>query len=179
LANPPAYGRARAVMRYDDNSRRLILAFKHADRLDMGPSLAAWSARAGAELLESADLIAPVPLHRFRLWRRRYNQAAVLAMALSNVAGRPVLIDLLRRVRSTPSQAGLSASQRRRNVQGAFAVRASRAAGLKAKRVLLIDDVMTTGATVESCARALLAAGAAQVDILTIARVVQARPSAI
>jgi ComF family protein len=175
LANPPAFGRARAVMRYDEFSRRLILAFKYADRLDAAPSLAAWSARAGAELLAGADLVAPVPLHRFRLWRRRYNQVAVLALALGRHAGRPVLIDLLRRVRSTPSQSGLSASQRRRNVRGAFAVRASRAAGLRAKRVLLIDDVMTTGATVEACARALLAAGAARVDILAVARVVQAR----
>lgn len=179
LARAPDYQRARAVMRYDEHSRGLILAFKHADRLDAAPGLARWCARAGAEMLASADLIAPVPLHRFRLWRRRYNQAAVLALALGQLAKKPVVADLLRRVRATPSQGGLSAEQRRRNVRGAFAVRRRHAPLLAAKRVLLIDDVMTTGATVEACARELLAQGAAAIDVLTIARVVQARPGAI
>ncbi|MEE8279313.1 MAG: phosphoribosyltransferase family protein, partial [Alphaproteobacteria bacterium] len=132
-----------------------------------------WMARAGAELLEDADLIVPVPLHRLRLLSRRYNQAALLAHGIAKASGLAVVPDLLVRTRRTPSQGRLSPARRRRNVGGAFAVKGSRAGLLKGKRVLLIDDVLTTGATVSACTRALRRAGAKAADVLTLARVVR------
>jgi ComF family protein len=173
LRQPPPFDRARAAMRYGDASRKLILAFKHGDRTDAAPALAAWLARAAGGLLGDCDVIAPVPLNRWRLLRRRYNQAALLAQALARRAGKPVAVDALRRLRATPSQGGLTAAQRRTNVRGAFAVRPRWADRIAGRGVLLVDDVMTTGATVEACARALRAAGAARVDVVTLARVVR------
>ena len=129
-------------------------------------------AGSGAALLADADMVAPVPLHRRRLFARRYNQAAILAAAIARQSGRPFVPDLLRRTRRTPSQAGLSRRARALNLRGAFAVpdrRRDRAAGA---RVVLVDDVMTTGATAAACARALRRAGVARVDVLTLARVV-------
>lgn len=176
-AQEPDYDRARAVLRYDDVARRLVIAFKHGDRCEGAPAFGRWLARAGGELIAQADLIVPVPLHRNRLWRRRYNQSALLAQGLVRALGRgapPLVPDLLVRRRATPSQGGLSADQRRRNVRGAFAVQRGQEARVGGKRILLIDDVMTTGATVAACASALEHAGVAAVDVLTLARV--ARP---
>lgn len=173
IRRAPAYDRARAVMAYDEASRPLVLAFKHGDRTDAAPWLAAWMGRAGAVLLADADLICPVPLHRWRLARRRYNQSALLAAVLGRRAGVPVVHDLLARRRRTPGQGGLSRVQRRRNVAGAFVVRPRHRQRLAGRRVLLVDDVMTTGATVDACARTLRRAGAAAVDVLTLARVVR------
>jgi ComF family protein len=130
-------------------------------------------ARAGAELLEDADLLAPVPLHRSRLFARRYNQAALLCHALGDLSGVAVLADLMIRRRNTPPQGRLSRAARRRNVAGAFAVTPTHTAALRGRRVLLVDDVMTTGATVSACARTLLRQGAAAVDVLVLARVVR------
>ncbi len=161
-------------MRYDEASRGLVLGFKHADRTDGAPAYGAWLARAGAELIAEADLIAPVPLHWMRLFARRYNQAALLARALARRAGRPVAADLLLRRRHTPSQGRLSPAQRRRNVAGAFAVKPSRRPLLEGRRVLLVDDVLTTGATASACARTLRRDGARAVDVLVLARVVRA-----
>ena len=172
MADSPVYHRARAVMRYDDASKPLVLRFKHSDRTAAAPSFARWLARAGAELLADAEVIVPVPLHRWRLWRRRYNQAALLAQALAKDSGRLCVPDALVRVRATPSQGTLGRGQRRRNVQGAFALR--RPSAVDARKVLLIDDVLTTGATVGECARVLMRGGAASVDVLTLARVVLA-----
>jgi ComF family protein len=169
----PAFERARAAFRYDEGSKDLILRFKHADRTDSSPAFARWMARAGAALLTDADLIAPVPLHWLRLFMRRYNQAALLASALGDLAGKPAVNDLLLRRRRTPSQGGLGALARRRNVAGAFAVDSRRRMLLQDKRVLLVDDVLTTGATVSACASVLLRAGAGAVDVLTLARVVR------
>lgn len=171
IRNRPAYDRARAVFRYDDASRGLVLAFKHGDRIDAAPAYARWLARAGGELIEGADLIVPVPLHWTRLFHRRYNQSAVLANALARLTRRVAVPDLLRRRRRTPSQGGLDRAERVRNVRGAFTV-ASRAQ-VAGKRILLVDDVLTTGATVEACATVLLKAGALAVDVLTLARVVR------
>ena len=173
LAEPPPFARARAVMRYDDASRPLLLGFKHGDRTEAAPPFAAWMARSGGELLAAAGLVAPVPLHWRRLLARRYNQAALLARPLAGLAGIPAVPDLLLRRRATPSQGRLSRAERQRNVAGAFAVNPRRAAALRGRRLLLVDDVMTTGATVSACARAALRAGAAAVDVLVLARAVR------
>ncbi len=175
LARPPAFARARAAFDYE-TGRDLVLGFKHADRVELAPALAVWAMQAGRALLADADAIVPVPLHRWRLFRRRYNQAALVAHELGRRARRPVFADALVRTRATPSQGVMvSPDARRRNVLGAFAVRPRAAAALKDKRVLLIDDVLTTGATAEACARALRRAGAAATDVLTLARVVRPR----
>lgn len=171
-AAPPAFDRARAVFRYDENSRDLILAFKHADRTASAPAFAAWLARAGAELLAEADLIVPVPLHWSRLFTRRYNQAALLALGLGRQCGRKVVPDLLVRRRATPKQGRLGRLARQRNVAGAFAVHPRRLGDVAGHRILLIDDVLTTGATVTACAKTLRQAGASGVDVLALARVV-------
>jgi ComF family protein len=171
----PAFDRARAVFRYDDASRPLILGFKHADETHAAPAYGRWLGRAGAALIAEADLIAPVPLHRWRLLARRYNQAALLAAAVAGPAGARLAVDLLARRRHTPQQGRLSRLGRRRNVRGAFGLRPRWEAALPGKRVLLVDDVLTTGATVEQCARVLRRHGAAGVDVLTLARVVRAQ----
>ena len=171
-ARPPVFDRARAVFAYDAASRGPILAFKHADRIDAAPAFVRMMIQAAGDLLADDPLIVPVPLHRSRLLMRRYNQAAVLAGALARQTGLACVPDLLVRRRRTPSQGGLGAAARRRNVQGAFTVREGRDSGLRGRRVLLVDDVMTTGATVEACARPLLRAGALAVDVLTLARVI-------
>jgi ComF family protein len=169
LAKHPPWRRARAVFRYKGVGRALVLAFKHGDRLDAAPTLARWLARAGAEILAEADMIVPVPLHHRRLFTRRYNQSAVLASALGKITGRKVAVDALVRVRPTPTQGGLDRSARAANVRGAIAAR--RPIRIGGRRIVVIDDVLTTGATVGVCANALLRAGAVSVDILTLARV--------
>ncbi len=176
-ARRPSWRRARAVIAYDEASRAPVLAFKHRDRIDAAPAFGVWMARAGAELLADADVLVPVPLHRARLLRRRYNQAALLAQAIARASGVPAALDSLVRTRRTPSQGRLSPPARRRNVAGAFALRAGRAHLVADRRVVLVDDVMTTGATAEACTRTLLGAGAAAIDVLTLARVV--RPAAL
>jgi ComF family protein len=174
IARPPAFSRAQAVFRYD-TARDLVLRFKHADRTDYAPTFATWMRRAGADLIAATDVIVPVPLHRWRLLKRRYNQAAVLANALARQCDIETLPNLLTRTRATPSQgAMISARARRRNVLGAFTVYPALKPRLKGKRVLLVDDVMTTGATLEACARALKRAGATEIFALTLARVVRA-----
>lgn len=173
-AKPRAFARARAACLYDDVSRGPILQLKHADRTDLAPLFARWISRSARDLLDTADAIAPVPLHPGRLLGRRYNQAAEIARPLSRLSGVPYLPDALVRGRATASQGGKSASGRRRNVAAAFAVPPARASRVIGRRILLIDDVMTTGATLEGCARALLAAGAARVDVAVVARVKEA-----
>ena len=168
IAQPPPYDRARAVMAYGAVSGRLIQGFKHGDRTHAAPAFGAWLTRAGGDLLAAADFVVPVPLHPSRLRRRRYNQAAMLAHALCGQVGPPVAAKALVRVRATPSQQGRGRSARMTNVRGAFAVRADVAGA----RVLLIDDVLTTGATVAECTRVLRRAGVVGVDVLTLAKVV-------
>ncbi|HMI96075.1 MAG TPA: ComF family protein [Micropepsaceae bacterium] len=179
-AKAPDFDRARALLRYDDASKALILGFKHGDRLDQAPAFARWLERTGRPLLADADLIVPVPLHRGRLWKRRYNQAAILAKGLARLCGRPHDPLLLMRSRATPSQGEMpSAKARRRNVQRAFGVPPAKTAQIEGRKILLVDDVFTTGATLNACARALKRAGAARVDALTLARVVRAGSSDI
>ena len=176
IRKPPRFDRARSVLAYDDASRDLILRFKHADRTLAAGPFARWMVRAGAGLWAGADLLTPVPLHRWRLVRRRYNQAALLAHAISRETGIPAMPDLLRRTRPTRNQGGLSAPARAENVHDAFAVRPRHLARLNGLRVVLVDDVFTTGATVETAAAVLLDAGAAAVDVVTLARVARPRP---
>ncbi|MEJ0022269.1 MAG: ComF family protein [Alphaproteobacteria bacterium] len=172
-AEEPAYHRARAALAYDDHSRRLVLDLKRGGRRDGLPVFAAWMNQAGAPLIAEADFIAPAPLHWMRLASRRFNQAAWLAQALGALTGKRVLYGALKRVKRRRSQAGLDASQRRRNVAGAFRASSGSAKLIAGKSILLIDDVFTTGATMEACARVLKRAGAARVDVLTLARVVR------
>lgn len=171
-ARPPPFRRARAAVLYGPASRRLILDFKHGDRTEAAPAFAGWMVRAAADLIATAEVIVPVPLHWTRLFARRFNQAALLAYAIGRQSGLPVAPDVLVRRRRTPSQGHLGRSARRRNVAGAFIVPPGRAARVVDRRVLLVDDVMTTGATLAACTRALLRAGAQSVDVATLARVV-------
>jgi ComF family protein len=175
LVRPPAYRRARAAVRYDDVARALVHALKYQDRTDLAPVMGRWMARAGAEVLGEADLVVPVPLHWRRLLARRFNQAGALARGMAAVAGRPVASGVLTRVRPTAHQIGLSRTERAANVQDAFRVPAGSEAALAGRRIVLVDDVLTTGATSEACARALTRAGAASVDVLVFARVVDTR----
>jgi len=171
LAKPRAFDAARAACLYDEVSRDPILKLKHADRLDLAPLFARWLSRAARPLIEECDAIAPVPLHPGRLLSRRYNQAAEIARPLAALTGLKYLPDALLRRRATETQGGKSGSGRRRNVAGAFEVPAGRAGQVAGRRILLIDDVMTTGATAEGCARALKSAGALRVDVAVVARV--------
>jgi ComF family protein len=159
-------------VRYDEIARTLVHAFKYGDHLDLAPTMGRWMANAGAELLREADALVPVPLHWRRQWMRRFNQSALLAEVVSGTSGVPVTRTALRRVKATPQQVGLSQSARALNVQGAFRVPEDGKAGVAGRRLLLVDDVLTSGATMDACARALLRAGAAQVDALVFARVV-------
>ncbi len=170
----PTFGRARAALIYNDRSRGLVLAFKHADRTEAAVPFARWMIRAGEALVTEGPVVVPVPLHWTRLFARRYNQAALLALAIGRETGLEVTVDALIRRRRTPSQGRLSRSARRRNVAGVFAVAPVRRPCIEGRRVLLVDDVMTTGATVAACAKVLLRAGAQSVDVLTLARVVRA-----
>jgi ComF family protein len=172
IADPPAYERARAAARYSDVARDLVHLLKYGDRLDLAPPLGRWMARAGAELLQDADLLVPVPLHWSRLWQRRFNQSAALARAISGLAKVPVADHILARVRATPPQVGLARAERARNVQGAFAVEKAARIDVKGRKLVVIDDVLTSGATADACARVLRRAGASRVDVLVLARVV-------
>jgi ComF family protein len=178
IADPPSYQRARAAVRFDDDvARALVHAFKYGDRLDLAPIMGRWMANAGRALLADADALIPVPLHWRRLWARRFNQSALLAETIAKAGGKPVAHGALKRVKATPQQVGLGRSERAQNVQGAFRVPDEGKGEVAGRRLLLIDDVLTSGATVDACARALLRGGAAAVDVLTFARVVApARP---
>jgi ComF family protein len=172
IADPPAYNRARAAVRYDDVARKLVHALKYGDRLDLASTMGRWMARAGRDLLADADALVPVPLHWRRQWARRFNQSALLAQIIARTNGRVVAHGALKRVKATPQQVGLDKSERAHNVQGAFRVPAAGRAEVAGRKLLLIDDVLTSGATIDACTRALLRAGAASVDVLVFARVV-------
>lgn len=170
LTDAPPYDAARAVFRYEGGSRRLITGYKYYDRTLATPMFARWLARAGAAQLAQTDVIVPVPLHRWRLLRRRYNQSALLARELGRISHVPVCVDALQRTRHTPQQAGLTREERLENVRGAFAASPKKTSQIEGKRVMLVDDVLTTGATLHACTDALKAAGAQAVYILTLGR---------
>lgn len=172
IADPPVFNRARAVCRHDDVARDLVHRLKFGDRPELGVALANMMLLAGAEILDEADLLVPVPLHRARLWRRRFNQAAVLARIIAKRRGLPVDLKALARVKPTRPQVGLSRPQRADNLQGAFKVARAARPQVEGRRIVMIDDVLTTGATANAAARALLRAGAVSVDVLTFTRVV-------
>lgn len=172
-ANPPVFARARAVARYDsDKARALAHRLKYSDRLELAGPIGRWMARAGADLLTEADVLIPIPLHRLRLVARRFNQSAALAHVVSRESGVPVETLALERVKPTAPQVGLSRAQRAANLTGAFRVAPERAGAIDKRHVVLVDDVLTTGATANAAARALLRAGAAQVDLLVFVRAV-------
>ncbi len=173
IANPPVYTRARAVARFEEGPARVLVhRLKYSDRLELAWPLGAWMARAGQEILVAADVIVPVPLHRRRLIWRRFNQANALALGVARFCGKPVDPFALVRVKPTAPQVGLTRAQRATNVQGAFAVPEEARPSVEGRAVVLVDDVMTTGATLNAAARALLRGGAKRVDVLVFARVV-------
>lgn len=172
IADPPVFARARAVCRFDGTARELVHRLKYGDRTDLALTLARMMAQAGRDLLPDAELIVPVPLHRTRLWSRRFNQAAALAQIVGRQAGIPHAPLALARIKRTCQQVGLTRAQRADNLQGAFRVEPAMKPQIEGRRILLVDDVLTTGATANAAARALMRAGARAVDVLTFARVV-------
>jgi predicted amidophosphoribosyltransferase len=172
LALPRPWSRGRAAIAYRGTGRRLALSLKNHDRTDLPRAMAGWMLRAAAPILTEAMLVAPVPLHRWRLLTRRYNQSALLSAAVARAAGLPHCPDLLARRRATPSQQG-GQDARFENVADAFAVPESRRDRLAGREVLLVDDVMTSGATLGACAEACLRAGAREVRVLALARAVR------
>lgn len=173
VASPPKFDNARACVLYDDASHAMVVRFKHSDRTELSIIFASWLARAGAGLIASTTRLAPVPLHPRRMLSRRFNQSALLARALSRKTGAIYDPASLFRRRSTPPQQSLNAAQRRRNMVGAFEVPQRRRAAIEGAHFVLIDDVLTTGATLNACASALKRAGAVRVDALAVARVVK------
>ena len=171
VADPPVFARARAVARFEDGpARKLVHRLKYSDRAELARPIGRWMARAGADILIDADLLTPAPLHPLRLWRRRFNQAAMLAREVARQTGKPCDVGALVRVKATVSQVGLSRTQRAENMQGAFKV--ADGAAVKGRNVVLVDDVLTSGATANAASRALIRAGAKRVDVLVLARVV-------
>lgn len=173
LKDRPVFESARSALVYNDASRDFILGFKHGDQTHAVVTMVPWLKMAAGDYLEKADVFVPVPLHRWRLLRRRYNQAALMAQSLGRACGKRSVLNGLLRTRSTPSQGHLKANERALNVKRAFSVNPKRRSELAGKNVVLVDDVYTTGSTVEECTKALLEAGAAKVYVLTLARVVR------
>lgn len=173
MANPKPFDRTISLLQYDDASKKLVLAFKHGDALHLHTSITPLLANAGQEILSPDSILVPVPLHWRRLVKRRYNQSAVLCASLSKHLGLTYYPDALTRTRHTPPQGHRSARERHKNVAGAFDIKPSTAQQISGKTIILVDDVYTTGATLEECAKVLKAAGAKAVNILTVARAVK------
>lgn len=171
MADPPAFDSGRAAVHHRGSARKLVAALKYGERLDLVPLLARLMAGAGAGLLTEGAVLVPVPLHRVRLWHRRYNQAALLARELSRLTGLPVIDDALVRQRNTPPQVGLRRPERQQNLAGALTLAPDAKSRLAGHRVVVIDDVRTTGATMNACAHILRKAGAARIDVLTFSLV--------
>jgi ComF family protein len=173
IADPPKWDKGRAAVAFDDASKHLVHLLKYQDIQEAGLAMARMMLGAGRNLLLGTDVIVPVPLHRKRLWKRRFNQAAFLSQQIAKASGRPWVHDVLLRVEATVSQVGLDAKERRKNVRGAFEVPPEKRAMIDGKSVLLVDDVRTTGATAHACAETLKKAGAARVHVLSFALVLE------
>lgn len=173
LQDPPTYKRARSIWRYDDTSTGMVLKFKHADGTQLAPLFAGYLQQCGHDILQEADLLIPVPLHRWRLLKRRYNQAALLTRALSRKTSIPHLTHALRRIRSTAPQGHKTHDQRIQNIAHAFSIPEKIIPLIRNKKLVLVDDVFTSGATVNECVKTLLSHGATSVDVLTLAKVVR------
>ena len=171
MANPPPYARARAAVYHDGVARKIVHGLKYSDRADLAAMMAAWMVRAGRDVVDDSDIIIAVPLHRGRMLARRYNQSAELARWLARLTGKPFVPGVMKRVRATRQQVGLGLKARQDNVRGAFLTDPEQAQRFLGLKVLLVDDVLTTGSTVEAATRCLLRAGAVQVNVLTFARV--------
>lgn len=170
-AHPPSYGRARAVAHYNDTMRTLIHKLKYQDRHELVTLMAIWLQTAGKELIDECDLIIPIPLHKKRLWERRFNQSTLLGKKLSELSQKPIDLTILKRTKQTKSQVGLSLKARKANLAGAFKLTKQKTNTIYNKSILLIDDVITTGSTVNSAAKVLKNAGAKTVDVLSLAHV--------
>lgn len=173
LQDPPGFAKARSALAYDEASRDFILGFKHGDRTESVVTMVPWLKNAGADFWGYADVIVPVPLHRWRLLRRRYNQAALMGRVIGKAMAKPMIADAVLRTRATQSQGHLKAAERAQNVSRAFCINPKRRTRIAGKNVVLIDDVYTTGATVRECADVLRAGGAREVFVLTLARVIK------
>lgn len=173
LFERPPYAKARAAFRYDEHSKRLVTRFKYSDQTHLAHVYSAWLAKAAGEMIMQTDIIIPVPLHYFRFVNRRFNQSALLAHALSKKTKIKHMQSILKRKRNTISQTGLTRKQREKNVKGAFSMSSRAKKIIKGKNILLVDDVMTTGSTIEQCAKILLKGGAMQVNVLTLARAIR------
>jgi ComF family protein len=173
VAAPPSWNKGRAAVAFDEASKHLVHLLKYQDTQEAGHAMARMMAGAGRSIAAESDILIPVPLHKRRLWQRRFNQAAILAMDIAKLAGKPCQADVLIREKATRQQVGLSANDRRKNVGRAFVVPPDKLGEVHGKTVLLIDDVRTTGATANACAVALKAAGAAKVHLLTFALVLE------
>lgn len=172
LANPPVYDRARSVALFGRTARRMVHQLKYRDRTDLATIMGRWMVRAGADCLTDPEaIIVPVPLHRRRLWRRRFNQSALLAKVIARETGTAFMPDLLQRTRPTRQQVGLSEAERRVNVEGAFQINRNDKTLLSGRTVVLVDDVWTTGATLDACCRVLRRSNAGEICIITFARV--------
>ncbi len=170
IANPPPFERARSAVAYGGVARQMVQNLKYRDRTDLAPWMAGWMLRAGGELLAGCDLVVPVPLHRRRFLWRRFNQSAELGRAVARNAGLPFEPGAVRRVKATRQQVGLGLREREDNVRGAFSVPEAAEILIAGRRLLVVDDVFTTGATVSALTRVLKRKGAAAVDVLTFAR---------
>ena len=169
----PPYYQGRAVLNYNEHSRKLITRFKYGDKIHASDMFGRWLVRSSNELLARSDFLIPVPLHKIRLFTRRYNQAALLAHSMHKYCRTTVLADALIRKKHTPPQASLTRTQRLGNVKNAFFVNRRYSKKLIDKTVLLIDDVTTTGATINACTVALLNAGVKEVNVITLAKTIQ------
>ncbi|MBH9974225.1 MULTISPECIES: ComF family protein [Bartonella] len=172
IQSPPPFGRARSVVAHFGLARTLVARLKYGDRTDLAPSMAEWMVTAGKELIDSADMIVPVPLHYRRFLKRKYNQATELSRHIANRTGKPLEPLVLMRRKNTRQQVGLVKKARQRNMIGAFRVPEKQKEKIRDKHILLIDDVFTTGATLRSATKALLRGGAESVDVLTFSRVI-------
>lgn len=170
LHTRPLYARARAAFLYDEKSSRLITRFKYSDQIQLAKIYGEWLSSAGRELLANTDFLIPVPLHYWRFVQRRFNQSAMLAGEISKNTGITHLPNAIKRTRHTKQQTGLTKTQREENVKGAFIIESHHQVAIKGKNILLIDDVITTGSTIEQCTKALIKSGVAQVNVLTLAR---------